>query len=56
MYDLGDDDRERVTWWTERHSELSAAYGDGWYGYSTTQVLLWRSDRLSTIEPAMPQI
>lgn len=55
-YNLDDDDRHRISLWTGLHPELSAAYGDGWYGYSSTQVVLWRSDRHATIQPVMPQI
>lgn len=31
---------------------LRAAFGSGWYGHGTTQIVLWRTDRINEVEPA----
>lgn len=43
---------ERLAYWQEEDPRLKAATGPGWYGFDTTQVLLWRTDRIATVEPA----
>jgi hypothetical protein len=45
-------DQERLTWWTAKHPLLLHALGEGWYGHDTTQVVLWRTDRIDRITPA----
>lgn len=51
-YHLEADDQARIDRWTSEHPELTSAQGQGWYGYHTRQILLWRSDRISTVAPA----
>lgn len=51
-YNFADEDQARLTWWTSTQPELSSAQGEGWYGYGTRQILIWRSDRIATVEPA----
>ncbi|MGQ5579694.1 hypothetical protein [Streptomyces sp. ECR3.8] len=31
---------------------LRAAFGPGWYGHGTKQIVLWRTDRIDDVEPA----
>ncbi|MET8534025.1 hypothetical protein ABZV67_19305 [Streptomyces sp. NPDC005065] len=45
-------DYERIKWWLAQDERLSVAFGAGWYGSATTQVVMWRSDRIPVIEPA----
>lgn len=52
LYYVGDEDRDRITWWTEQHPLLRAAFGTGWYGHGTTQIVLWRTDRAPEVAPA----
>jgi hypothetical protein len=50
------DDRSRslVERWLAQDTRLNFATGTGWYGYGTTQTLLWRADRIADIAPAAP--
>lgn len=51
-YDDNMSDNERIKWWLGKDPRLRVAFGAGWYGPSTTQVVMWRSDRIPVIEPA----
>lgn len=52
-YGIGADDRIRLTWWLEQEPRFRVAYGDeGWYGFSTTQIVLWRTDLIKVVAPA----
>ena len=53
-YAVSDDDRKRVAEWLARDDRLRVAYGTGWYGYGTSQVILWRADRVENLAPAEP--
>ncbi|MEU8828824.1 hypothetical protein [Streptomyces sp. NPDC048636] len=52
-YSVGEEDRLRLNWWLAQDARLRVAYGDeGWYGFSTRQIILWRSDMVEVIAPA----
>lgn len=48
-------DRKRVIWWLREDLRLGAASGAGWYGHGTTQVVMWRTDRIAIVDPASPK-
>ncbi|MGW0467654.1 hypothetical protein ACWDX6_20680 [Streptomyces sp. NPDC003027] len=49
---FSEEDRSDVDWWTRAFPSLRSERGQGWYGFGTSQVLLWRSDRIRTVRPA----
>ncbi|WP_432038696.1 hypothetical protein [Streptomyces cucumeris] len=51
-YSLPASDEARLTWWTQEDPRLHVARGKGWYGLSTTQIVMWRSDLLAALDPA----
>lgn len=52
-YTISDDDRGRLAWWTKEDPRLAVTFGGtGWYGHSTKQIILWRTDLIKVIEPA----
>ncbi|MFB7222435.1 hypothetical protein [Streptomyces sp. NPDC056227] len=52
-YTIDQDDRDRLAWWTAEDPRLSVAYGGaGWYGHSTTQIVMWRADIIDVVKPA----
>ncbi|MET8218074.1 hypothetical protein [Streptomyces hirsutus] len=51
-YGVSPESSARIAWWLEQ-PHLRAAYGKGWYGFGTTQVVMWRADRIATVEPAV---
>lgn len=51
-YGLPEADDARIRWWLSEDPCLRVAYGPGWYGFGTTQVVMWRTDRIPVIEPA----
>lgn len=53
-YHISDDDEARLGWWLLEDPRLELGKGTGWYGMGTTQILLWRSDRIEHMEPAEP--
>lgn len=53
-YDLEPKDSHRLEHWQRADPRLRAARGTGWYGFSTTQIVLWRSDRIAAVAPAEP--
>lgn len=55
-YNFRQKDRERIDWWLTKDTRLRTAHGAGWYGYGTTQVVLWRADRLEVVEPAAVEV
>ncbi|MFF8279910.1 hypothetical protein ACF05T_28030 [Streptomyces lateritius] len=44
-------DRSEIDWWIRAFS-LRSDRGQGWYGCGSSQVLLWRPDRIRRVEPA----
>ena len=42
----------RITWWLAQQPNLRTVQGEGWYGFGTIQILMWRADRIATVEPA----
>jgi hypothetical protein len=42
----------RLDYWQQEDSRLQVAIGPGWYGFDTTQVIVWRADRIAVVEPA----
>ncbi|TLQ38990.1 hypothetical protein [Streptomyces marianii] len=55
-YDVDPKDEQRLAYWERADSRLRAARGAGWYGFGTTQIVLWRSDRVTEIRPAEPLV
>lgn len=51
-YGLSPESEARLSCWTADDPRLKWARGTGWYGYTTTQVVLWRQDLAPDIEPA----
>lgn len=43
---------ERLAYWQQQDERLKVVTGPGWYSLATTQIILWRTDRLETVEPA----
>jgi hypothetical protein len=43
---------QRFKFWQQEDSRLRVAIGPGWYGFDTSQVIVWRADRITTVEPA----
>lgn len=49
-YSIDEDDRIRLAWWLEQDPRLRMAYGgEGWYGFGTRQVVMWRTDVLEAV-------
>ncbi|MGY5133485.1 hypothetical protein ACWGJW_13950 [Streptomyces nigrescens] len=47
-YSVSEDDRSRIEQWQK--SGLVAAFGGpGWYGYGTTQIIMWHPERLASV-------
>jgi hypothetical protein len=40
-----------VGWWLTSDSRLAAAYGPGWIGDGTRQIVVYRRDRVPLIRP-----
>ncbi|MFH8371420.1 hypothetical protein [Streptomyces sp. NPDC018031] len=51
-YSISKDDEQRFAWWQQHDPRLRVASGTGWYGFGTTQIIVWRSDLVTTMEPA----
>ncbi|MFG2987017.1 hypothetical protein ACGFYQ_38200 [Streptomyces sp. NPDC048258] len=51
-YNICPQDEERLAHWQRTDPRLRVARGTGWYGYDTTQIILWRSDRIDAMAPA----
>lgn len=53
-YHLSDDSLTRIRYWESMHPRFAVAQGTGWYGYGTTQIVMWRHDRIKAVSPAEP--
>ncbi|AJF70424.1 hypothetical protein [Streptomyces vietnamensis] len=53
-YHFEHQDQERLRWWTTQDPLLRSARGTGWYGFDTTQIVVWRADLLETVTPLGP--
>lgn len=53
-YGIDERHRRRLTYWVQVDPRLRTATGTGWYGFGTTQIVLWRSDRIPSVRPAEP--
>jgi hypothetical protein len=42
----------RLAYWPQQDPRLKAVTGEGWYSPATTQIILWRTDRLENVQPA----
>lgn len=51
-YQVSAGDEDRIRWWLSEDSRLRVAYGTGWYGFGTRQILMWRTDRIDVVAPA----
>jgi hypothetical protein len=52
-YHVNQGDEGRLAMWAAEPN-LRAARGPGWYGHGTTQIILWRADRIGSVDPAEP--
>lgn len=52
-YGIHSGDRDRLAWWMKEDPRFAVAFGGrGWYGHDTTQIVLWRTDVVSVVDPA----
>ncbi|MCX4902330.1 hypothetical protein [Streptomyces sp. NBC_00892] len=51
-YEVDAHDEDRLAHWSRIDPRLRTARGQGWYGFGTTQIVLWRSDRITEVLPA----
>lgn len=52
-YGISDHYRARFERWVAEDPRLAVVLGgQGWYGLGSTQVLMWRTDRIAVMEPA----
>ena len=51
-YEVSEDDTQRLLWWRTQHRALRVERGTGWYGYGTTQIVLWNTSRIKYVSPA----
>ncbi|GAA3595193.1 hypothetical protein [Streptomyces osmaniensis] len=42
----------RLAFWTGTDERMRVTAGDGWYSPATTQIIMWRSDRIEDVQPA----
>jgi hypothetical protein len=52
-YHVSAESSARIAWWLEQQPNLRTVQGEGWYGFGTTQIIVWRADRIATVEPAV---
>ncbi|MFF1574708.1 hypothetical protein ACFVWR_18365 [Leifsonia sp. NPDC058292] len=45
---------ERLAYWTQQDPLLKVVTGGGWYSPATTQIIVWRTDRIEDVQPATP--
>ncbi|OQD51852.1 hypothetical protein BM536_037700 [Streptomyces phaeoluteigriseus] len=48
-YEIYEEDEARLQYWQQHDPRLQVARGHGWYGYDTTQIVLWRTDRITAV-------
>jgi hypothetical protein len=51
-YSITDAMKDRLAHWEATEPMLQVALGTGWYGNGTTQIVMWRADRIENAEPA----
>jgi len=51
-YHVRDEDQARLDMWAQDDRLKYVLGGPGWYGFTTTQVVMWRADRIAEMEPA----
>lgn len=52
-YGISDKDQARFEWWVNEDPRLAVVLGgQGWYGFGSTQVLMWRTDVIEEMEPS----
>ncbi|MFF4542177.1 hypothetical protein [Streptomyces aureus] len=51
-YELSAAAEMRLGYWPQHDPRLHLTRGAGWYGYATTQIVLWRADRLPSMTAA----
>lgn len=51
-YSVHDDQDPGIREWLAKDTRLRSAYGPGWYGHGTTQIVMWRTDRTTDIRAA----
>ncbi|MFD4862132.1 hypothetical protein [Streptomyces atratus] len=52
-YEIDEGDHARLAHWTGQG--MNVAYGEGWYGFTTQQVVIWFPDRIPTVTPVRPR-
>ncbi|MEU9578798.1 hypothetical protein [Streptomyces chilikensis] len=51
-YEISTKDQERLAWWRQQHRTLRVDQDEGWYGYDTTQIVMWNKAHISYVGPA----
>jgi len=52
-YYIGPEDEQRLEYWQQQADpQLQVVRGTGWYGFTTTQIVMWRTDRIQLVEAA----
>lgn len=51
-YGVSEHDERRLALWLRESPELRVTQGVGWYGLGTTQIVMWRADRIGPMEAA----
>jgi hypothetical protein len=51
-YSVSENEEARIAWWLREDPRLRIARGTGWYGFGTTQIVVWRSDIIPVVELA----
>lgn len=45
-------EKERIAWWLQQHANLRSVQGRGWYLPGSTQIVMWRADRIDEVRLA----
>jgi hypothetical protein len=51
-YEVSEESLQRLHWWHREHRELRVERGEGWYGYGTSQIVMWNTARIKYVGPA----
>ncbi|MGO4427180.1 hypothetical protein AB4Z54_52875 [Streptomyces sp. MCAF7] len=51
-YSVSAEAEARLAWWVQEDPRLRVARRTGWYGLGTTQIVMWRSDLVASVDPA----
>lgn len=51
-YNVSAEDQQRLNWWRKEHRTLRVEQGTGWYGYGTTQIVMYNTSRIKYVSSA----